>query len=135
MSRCPRRRRPKARGDPEHSAHVPSCPEPVEARPERRRRRRRRGGFFFAGEEKERASTGSARTASGFGHRNPALEQGEEAGGGFEVAAAAHQSGGRFRILAPFLGLPLLVERGGGPGGPQWDRALGEGEGDQQRAR
>ena len=45
------------------------------------------------------------------------------------------QHGGGLGILAPLLGLPLLVERPGRPGGVEADRAFGEGERDHQRPR
>ena len=63
------------------------------------------------------------------------LEQAQEPRSRGEIGAAGGERRRGFRILAPLLGLPLLVERGGRPGGVEADRAFGQRQRDDQRAR
>src|SRR5205085_6616045 len=62
------------------------------------------------------------------------LEQTQETRRRREIRAPPGQRLHRFLILAPLVELPLLVERGGGPGGGEVERALGQGQSDDQRA-
>ena len=69
------------------------------------------------------------------GRARGGLKQAEEARGGGEIGAAGGERRRGVRVLAPILGLPWLVERGGGPGGVEADRAFGQRQRDDQRAR